>query len=206
MSPLYQNDLVLATFHCKHTGSLRVSMVTLAYNDAAQNLSASQWAEGLHVAWGDNMQGPLTTEASWTKCTVLKGDGTAIPEVGESVTGPFAGVVGTATPPPNVAALVKKKTGFGGRQNRGRVFLPWSLSENDVDEQGVLNQTVQNVITSGLLGFKSASANLIQVIANRVYDLPWDNPARQLIAVTIGKEVISMTVDPLAATQRRRLR
>ncbi len=204
--PIYQNDLVLATFHCVHASTSRVSMVTLAYNDAALNLDAAGWAEGLHDAWGDNMQVPLTTEASWVKCTVLKGDGTATPEVGESTPPQYNGAGLMPAPPPNVAVLVKKQTGFGGRKNRGRIYLPWSVSESDIDEVGNISAAGLNTVTTALAAFKAANPNLIQVIANRVYDLPWDNPARQLVAVNIGKPVIAMVADPLVATQRRRVR
>ncbi len=204
--PTYQNDLVLATFHCSHDATPRLSMVTLAYNDASLNLSAQQWADGLHDAWGDTMQAPLTTEAKWTKCTVLKGDGTDTPESAESVGLAWPGVGLMPTPPPNVAVLVKKKTGFGGRKNRGRIYLPWSVSESNINEVGVIDAAGMATVTNALAAFKAISPNLTQVIANRVYDLPWDNPARQLIAVNIGKEVLSMVVDPIVATQRRRVR
>jgi hypothetical protein len=43
------------------------------------------------------------------------------------------------------------------------------------------------------------------VIANRLYDLPWDNPNRQLLAVVSGPVVTALVASPIAATQRRRM-
>jgi hypothetical protein len=196
----------MATIHYKHTGTNRVSMVTFAVDDAALNLSANAWANSLLEKWGTAMKGGLTSEASMTKCTIVKGDGTDVPEVGESTNPPITGLFVMAATPPNVAALVKKRTGFGGRANRGRLFLPWAISEGDVDEVGVLSAAGVNQVQTNITAFVTALGSIQQVIANRVYDLPWDNPARVLTAVNKGKVVTSMVVDGLVATQRRRVR
>jgi hypothetical protein len=100
--------------------------------------------------------------------------------------------------------LVQKRTALGGRTGRGRWYLPWFLNEGQVDETGLVASTyvtgVQGAITNY---FNSLTPKL--VIANRIYDLPWDNPNRQLQQVNGGPIVTSMVVQPFAATQRRRM-
>ncbi len=205
--PNYETDLVMANFHCRHLSTTRASIVTLAFNDGAIQGSALTWANDLQTAWGNAMKTQLTTEASWFKTTVLKGNGTSEPEVAESTTAEAIGLFAMGTPPPNVAVLVKKRTGFGGRANRGRIYLPWSISEGAVDEVGGIIAGDRTSIQNAINVFANAVPfNTAQVIANRVYDLPWDSPARSLIAVNIGKPVTSMLVDTRVATQRRRLR
>ena len=207
MPPTYQNDLVLATMHCLHSGTPRESLVTFAFNDGSANNSAQQWAEGIHDAWGFVMQDRLTTEAAWTRVTTLKGDGSTTPESGEDGSPVYQGDFAMSAAPPNVAALVQKKTGFGGRANRGRVYLPWSVNEGEVDEIGQLTAVARTALQTAVNSFyNTPSVGPFMVIANRTYDLPWDNPNRQLTALTIGKPVTSLVVDGLVATQRRRLR
>jgi hypothetical protein len=207
MPPTYQNDLVLATMHCLHSATSRESLVTFAFNDGARNASAQEWAVALHDAWGFDMQARLTTEAAWTRVTTLKGDGSTVPEAGEDGDPVYQGDFAMSAAPPNVAALVQKKTGFGGRGNRGRVYLPWSVNEGEVDEIGQLTAVARTALQTAVdLFYGTLGVGSNMVIANRIYDLPWDNPNRQLTALMIGKPVTSLRVDGLVATQRRRLR
>lgn len=206
MAPTIENDLVLATMHCTHILTARESLVTFAFNDGTINASAQDWAVNLHNAWGAAMDDPLTTEAAWTRVTTLKGDGSTTPEQGESIAPLFQGDNAMAATPPNTAILVQKKTAFGGRRNRGRVYLPWSLNEGEVGETGLISATYRNAVQANVDAFyNSAGVGVNMVIANRVYDSPWTNPARILIALEIGRPVISLLVQNMAATQRRRM-
>jgi len=55
------------------------------------------------------------------------------------------GLQGTATDPPlpnNCAYLIRKQTARGGRQGRGRMYLPpFILSEGSIDANGMLQET-----------------------------------------------------------------
>lgn len=47
---------------------------------------------------------------------------------------------------PAIAVLIDKRTGQGGRRNRGRMFLPWAATESWVSESGVISSAGMNVL------------------------------------------------------------
>jgi hypothetical protein len=111
-----------------------------------------------------------------------------------------AGMTGTAvgeTPPVNTAILVRKYTGFGGRKNRGRVFVPpWGVSEGLISKLGVLDNTFR-------------AAHQAAWTAFRVAALGHDAPPVLLHAegsVEPPRDITSFSVQTQVATQRRRLR
>lgn len=77
-----------------------------------------------------------------------------------SINSNLASVQGTApltSLPGNCAVLVQKFTARGGRRGRGRMYLPWAISEGSVDEAGTIVaagvtgiQTAVNALLSGL--------------------------------------------------------
>lgn len=57
------------------------------------------------------------------------------------------------TVPPAIAVLVDKRTGQGGRRNRGRMFLPWAATESWVSEAGVINTPGMQVLRDAASSF-----------------------------------------------------
>lgn len=101
----------------------------------------------------------------------------------------------TTQPVPSVSILVQKRTGVGGRQNRGRFFVPAvQLAEADIDNLGNISTTVYN----------ATYLQWEQFLANQntdgygvwVLHSGFGAPAQVLNLVTQRK----------VATQRRRLR
>lgn len=95
---------------------------------------------------------------------------------------------------PQVAYLLRKQTGFGGRAYRGRMFIP-GVVEGNVDDSGLLD-------TSFRTAFQSAADTFLDALDGQ------GNPmvllhTSPLIAPT---PVISLVADAKVATQRRRLR
>jgi hypothetical protein len=204
MPPIIQNDLVLSSSYIKHDLSPRRAVITLAFNDGASNISAQQWAQGIQDAVASAFMDYLDTNAVLEYTSAVKGDGSTAFTVGQSTTPVVRGLNPTNTVTPNTAVLVQKRTGTGGRTGRGRIFLPWMLNEGEVNEIGQINAAYVAGIQADLNATSLITAGN-QVIANRVYDLPWDNPNRQLTAINIGPVVTSMPVQVMAATQRRRM-
>jgi len=206
MPPIIQNDLVLAEIFFKHVLSPREAMITFAFNDGTVNNSAQAWADYIQNSFAFDFKSALDTEVSIQRTKTLKGNGTVDPEMGLSVAAATPGVFAFSGTTPNTAILLQKRTAFGGRRNRGRVYLPWFLNEGNVNEVGLIVPaglaSVQASVTSW---FGSANIGSAMVIANRVYDLPWDNPARQLLEINIGKPVTALVLSNMAATQRRRM-
>ncbi len=109
--------------------------------------------------------------------------------------------VGTlATLPQNTAALVQKRTAVAGRRNRGRFYLP-GIGESVVDNIGQItpaNVAAMNAdlgLFLGKFGTTFAQLDAMVVLHNTgISGAPSPTPVTQLL------------VDPIVATQRRRLR
>jgi hypothetical protein len=106
------------------------------------------------------------------------------------------GTLATTVPPSNLAMLVTKVTGQGGRKNRGRMYIPTAmLFETEVDHSGRM-----------AAGTVTAWQNKWNAFLNRLQTdalQPWlfhSDPADIPTLITAFK------VESLAATQRRRMR
>jgi hypothetical protein len=205
--PTYQNDLVLLATHIKRSDMVREALVTYAVNDNTVNLSAQQWADWAQAKFADAWKDQLDTSAAIVRTTSLKGDGTSTFTTGESTAAPTAGTNSMSSLPPNCAALLRKLTGTGGRRNRGRLYLPFMLNEGEVDEVGNISAGVQGDIQSDANDWKAAleTGDSQMVIANRTYDAAWDVHPRHLVHTAIGPAVTALLVEPMIATQRKRL-
>lgn len=106
--------------------------------------------------------------------------------------------------PPNCAVLVHKRTARGGRRGRGRMYLPWAINASSVTEGGVLTPAdqlvIQTAVSVWLSGIASGAGPV--VLLHRP-----SSPDIQGPPTTPGSPntVTSLVVDPLIATQRRRL-
>jgi len=116
--------------------------------------------------------------------------------VGNATGSTVGGLTGGA-PPPNVAVLAHKRTARGGRRGRGRWYLPWYMSANDVGEDGViieakraLKQSALNAFTNNL----STGGNPLVVLHNPGISSPGAPDV-----------VTSIVVSNVVGTQRRRL-
>lgn len=116
---------------------------------------------------------------------------------------------GTATPP-NVSLLVHKKTSRGGRRGRGRLFIPWALSNTDIAENGQISagilSTYQGILADWLAALNTQGVPM--VLLHRESE-PWD-PVKETGVrnpTTPGPPtaVHTLTADALVSTQRRRL-
>lgn len=153
--------------------------------------SPVQMATDLHDAWTDTMRPSYATTVSMVATRV---------KYGPNATGPFgtfaAPIAGTASgpqSPPNVAILVEKHTEMGGRGGHGRFYLPGVL-EAWAEADGRLLPAGHTVVTSCVVALLDA----VQVIGNEM-----------LLLHTSSSDpttVTELTVDPILATQRRRLR
>lgn len=119
---------------------------------------------------------------------------------GPDLTGPFGGVGASSTPAastaaasPNVTYLLVKQTALGGREGRGRMFLP-CVGEANVDASG-------NVAGATITALATAFASVLS-------DLTAANLPMQLLhkSATSPTPVTSIAVSTKVATQRRRLR
>lgn len=143
----------------------------------------------------------FSTAVTLLGCQVRLGDDSASPPVHFQADG-RNGSNTDAKLPQNCALLVKKQTGLGGRQHRGRMFMPGVLSEGEVDAVGQISSASMTSLTGDVVNFLSALESGVGegpmpmvVLHNQTgTDTPLPTP------------VTSLVVDPRISTQRRRLR
>lgn len=124
----------------------------------------------------------------------------ALPSIGVAP-GATAGTGGAGTLlPQNSAFLVHKRTGDGGPRNRGRFYLP-NVQESQVNNLGQLDSGTLTAIQTTLNTFLT-NVNGVAGVDTMVL-LHNDGGVSPLIDPTA---IISLQIDPVIATQRRRLR
>lgn len=106
--------------------------------------------------------------------------------------------------PQNCALLVRKNSSGAGRRSRGRMFLPLVIAEGEVSNVGLID--------GGSMPIVQAMANSFWAYLNGPPDPPMSTPMVILHSsggvseAGVPNVVTSLAVDPVIATQRRRLR
>jgi hypothetical protein len=125
-----------------------------------------------------------------------------------SGTGAFPGthshvLTGTATAggmPPNAAYLVRKVTSRGGRQGRGRMYVPpFNLSEISVDSAGFMSPATAANLSNQYEEFRNS-----MVTAGVTMVLLHDTPKSGVLPAP--DTVNTLVVEQSVATQKRRIR
>lgn len=189
-----------------------MSIIPVNHQAVAHFFTGSGLPRGAAVTYGTITSGSHTPETAALDLHDLFAD-TLMPKLssgvslastrvkyGPNATGPFA-VAGGAVPgaragsgmPPSLAFLVEKNTGLGGKSGHGRFYLPGML-EADAGSDGVLDSTVRTNLQIAVAAFLDGVETLF---GNMVL---FHNASSDPTNVT------SLTVDALAATQRRRMR
>jgi hypothetical protein len=174
-------------------GAIHDPMVLHGYQlgDLAGN--ADDHAESIWTAWSSIM-GDFSTSLALQEVDVVENRSTGLVE-GHSSSAPIAGSTGGQPVPPNTSLLVHKTTGLIGKHFRGRIYWP-GLPASACDTA----QT--NVRATPLAAFQVdfdsvrtllVGDNLTMFILHRSTAVP-------------PTEVIDLHVEPLLATQSKRLR
>lgn len=113
---------------------------------------------------------------------------------------PTSGGNNVTVVPQNTAYLVHKRTGLTGHRNRGRFYLP-GVIESVVDNKGLVDGATVAAWNTALTGYLSDVAAVGGILGMSLLHTPSDDvptPADTLIN--------GLSLDPIVATQRRRLR
>jgi hypothetical protein len=175
----------------KHDTLSRTAFVTFGVDNQGAFTDPTTMAEAIWDPWNDNfgsridtecLQGPIHVQMG-TGAGILSGDGTS-------------SAMGTSTLeslPPNCAILCRKVSGVGGRGNRGRFYVPFACDESGVSQNGQIDGAVVTATQAACDGLLADldTAGVPMCILHTGAGVP--------------ARVISMNVDSLIATQRRRL-
>lgn len=148
-------------------------------------------ADALYLAFQANVMQNVVQTVRHANLLLKEGPNATGPSV--EISGEGSGSVNGASEVPSAAFLCRKLTNAGGRQARGRFYLPGCPAES-VNSDGALADTIANAVTADLSAFLGAmnGADLPMVLLHGNAMAPTD--------------VTSMVCDTRVATQRRRLR
>lgn len=188
-----------ATLIWQRSGSVRPSTVGLGLeDDVPGNRSPVTVADAVYAA-ATNLASIAPGVVMSTSYSFLGVSVSRMTEEGPLVGEKLTTIIGTGTEtvmPPNCAVLVNKVTGLGGRRNRGRFFVPpYYPPEGSVDSNGVLNPTAVTTVRDRWVDFltRLGTAGLVPVMFHNT-------------APFLPTPIVGIAVNPLIATQRRRLR
>lgn len=105
-----------------------------------------------------------------------------------------------AAPPPQVAILAHKQTTRGGRRGRGRTYLPaFNVQESEITAGGVYTSTALLRMELAWVGFQTglSDAGMNPVL---FHTIPLDGSHID------PDPIVEWGIEPMVATQRRRLR
>lgn len=176
------------------------SRITFSYRASNASGSLPSWGVGCEGApdgdilaglvdwYYDNMQGASTSD-SYCESVEMRNDEIALVAPVNAV-----GVSTGASAPPNLAALIKLESGRVGRSNRGRIYWPGVLTDENVTPTGAMTTALQE-------GLQEVWVSLVDYLAE-------DERGIVILHSAVGDPtpVVYSNVQSLCATQRRRLR
>lgn len=187
-----------ATFIYSLSGDPERMTTSLGFRSTGGTTEADLATAGadLVLAWGDNWHptaADLNDQWTWVGAFLrINASDTGEKEVETNVN-----LVGTnvdaTTDPQNIAILIKKLSGFSGRKNRGRMFVPpFSLGQNATSPTGMLDPAFvagTQVVADALVAPDTCQTVILHTSA-------LDDPV----------DIATLVVENQIATQRRRLR
>lgn len=156
-------------------------------------------ANAVFDAWEGSEIGTQFMATTWrmrqVSVRVNRGNGI---ETGTSTRAAIPGQASSPALPPNVAVLVRKVTGLGSREGRGRMYLP-GTQEDIVNDNGV-------IIAPHLGNWQPFAQQFNALCAFNNVELHVLHSLPQLGGAPAPTPVATLVVQPLVATQRRRIR
>lgn len=195
-------------FACQltHASASRAATVTWGQEASLGTQSAEQWCNDALGQFAGNWGSRIDDDVIIGPVTGTFGNDAGDPVIASSTTTPLPGTADQDSPPSNVAVLVKKQSGLGGRKNRGRMYVPWAANElavTDVGEITGATYTALQAAADGWLDDIQTGSGALTPVSEMVI-------LHSEAAVTAGlpapTPVVALVVDTFVATQRRRLR
>lgn len=147
----------------------------------------------------------IDTDVTILPPSIKLGDGSTTPYEAVSTNTVINGGDAALKMPPNVALLIRKNSGLGGRKNHGRTYVPFILQQAGVNENGTLAAGIVSgfdAINATFLG-DLTTAGIPMVISHKVFNVPL--APHYVTHVATGPLVTTYKTEALIATQRRRL-
>lgn len=190
------------TLNLKSIYSVKVFSFNLGYKStwtAGDNHAAAIW-DIFHASGHPFAAGSFTDRYTVVKAHALYQDDDTLHEMEYPIN--LGGTGLWESPPTNCAVLVQKRTSVAGRNQRGRMYIPPTVvSEANVDTVGVIADT-----PLGVMNVAWAEQYLAMVDAEFLPYLLHGGTKADPTHAPPPTAITSFLVEPMIATQRRRLR
>lgn len=195
MALIIPNGFVQISLPITHAGLARQAFIT--YGAEVGSLGASPGELDEHL---DAWMAEITSDSNLIMGPVLGRFGVAAGEP-LAMTGTSSANGGSAANrlPSNAAVLVVKQTARGGRRGRGRMYVPWRAEEANVDELGVID-------AGNVTGMGAEFDAFLSALETGSRSMVLLHDADGVTAPGSPDVVTRLLVQPVIATQRRRLR
>jgi len=183
----------------KHSLLTRSAAITMGVMDTTGTMTTQQVVDDVAAKFKTALQANIDTNVTVGPIkiryqAVVGTDPLSL----DSTQAAWAGTNVSTTAPPNVAALVQKRTAQGGRHGRGRFYLPWVLNVGGINEAGIIATADFNALQTNVTAWLTAqTGGNVDLVVNAMY------PGAP---TTVPFAITSMPVQNPVATQRRRLR
>jgi hypothetical protein len=176
---------------------------TTAADFSAQPSSST--ADGLHAAFGTNLMPNVTNGTTLSHTQILYQLNADDQIVVVSAAAPVVGGRSESGLPQNCAFLAEKHTALAGRQNTGRMYIP-GCADSDVNDIGEVSAVALAAWNADLPVFLTAFNNVLLVNQMQLLHSCFHEPLDPPCVPHEPTPITSMNLDPVIATQRRRLR
>lgn len=185
----------------RHTSSARSAAVTWGAGPPTESITADEFAQRLQGDFYGAFFEALDDDVEVGPAIVRIGQDGGLPITADGY-GPVTGDNDGESPPANFAVLIQKRTLLGGRQGRGRIYVPWAVPEAYVDEMGVIDANTVGLLQDCADDWMERTQD--PEAPGGAYDLMLlhDEEAE----VTAPTPITSLRVMSVGATQRRRMR
>lgn len=206
--PLIDSGLGLVVQPLQYSGQPRQALLTCALAvSGTPSLAVAQTAiNAFQSRFNADLLPSIDSEVTAEPPSIKLGDGSTTPYEAVGTGAATAGGSSNNTPPPSVNVLVKKTTGLGGKHNRGRWYIPWTVDVSHVSELGGLDNTFISGYQPHINTFFGhlTADSIPMCISNKIFNVPL--PPHYVTHIVKGPLVTAMTVEPVVASQRRRVR
>lgn len=185
-----------AVLPIRNTASSHVATVTFGVDVSGVGGDYVTAADAITAEWDSDIASEMDFNTVTGPCVLSVGQDGGPPLAVSGSTTSAGGSVHTS-PPPQVALIIKKLSGTGGRRGRGRFFVPWLLATADVNEGGFIDPSRVTTFTTAfgvfLAGLAASGPPMVLLHSDGISAAGDPSPITALVA------------DNLVGTQRRRL-
>lgn len=178
----------------------RPAVVTFGAKILGTETGGLNLADAFHEAFAEAFRTRMDSNVTLRNARAVVGQDGADPLVFDSNLS-VAGSGGRESVAPALSLMLDKRTGIGGRRNRGRMYFPWALADSEVSEQGAVSGTPLTQWSTACANFMAEMKAIGNSPGTHLFDFPVLLHSDELATPT---EITTMVPNPVIRTQKQR--